>query len=88
MTKTTSVSLQDGWLQRRGGGAGGSLWPGCWRGVRCGGETCELMKVDVLTCVALAAASLVAMVTGGRSSGRRKHKEVFIGENSKFKFGG
>ncbi|KAG7231328.1 hypothetical protein INR49_012168 [Caranx melampygus] len=46
------------------------------------------MKVDVLTCMALATASLVATVTGGRSSGRRKHKEVFIGENSKFKFGG
>ena len=46
------------------------------------------MKVDVLTCLALAVASFVAMVTGGRSSGRRKHKEVFLGENSKFKFGG
>lgn len=46
------------------------------------------MKVDVLTCLALAVASLVAMVTAGRSSGRRKHKEVFLGENSKFTFGG
>lgn len=46
------------------------------------------MKVDALTCLALALASLVAMVTCGRSSGRKKHKEVFIGENSKFKFGG
>lgn len=46
------------------------------------------MKLDVLTCLALAAASLVAIVTGGRNSGRRKHKEVFLGENSKFKFGG
>ncbi|TKS87385.1 Gamma-aminobutyric acid receptor subunit rho-3 GABA(A) receptor subunit rho-3 GABA(C) receptor [Collichthys lucidus] len=48
------------------------------------------MKVDVLTCLALAVAvaSLVAMVTCGRSSGRKKHKEVFLGENSKFKFGG
>ncbi|XP_057680369.1 gamma-aminobutyric acid receptor alpha-like isoform X3 [Corythoichthys intestinalis] len=45
------------------------------------------MKVDVLTC--LTAASLVAAVTGGgRGSGRRRHKEVFLGENSKFKFGG
>lgn len=46
------------------------------------------MKLEVLTCLALAAASLVTIVTGGRSSGRRKHKEVFLGENSKFKFGG
>ncbi|XP_077410279.1 uncharacterized protein LOC144040188 isoform X2 [Vanacampus margaritifer] len=46
------------------------------------------MKVDVLTCLTVAVASLVAMVTGGRSSGRRRHKEVFLGENSKFKFGG
>ncbi|KAM7369614.1 hypothetical protein PAMP_010924 [Pampus punctatissimus] len=46
------------------------------------------MLVDVLTCLALATASFVAMVTGGRSSGRRKHKEVFLGENSKFTFGG
>lgn len=46
------------------------------------------MKVDVLTCLTLAATSLVATVTGGRGSGRRKHKEVFLGENSKFKFGG
>lgn len=46
------------------------------------------MKPAALTCLALAAASLVAMVTGGRHSGRRKHKEVFLGENSKFKFGG
>lgn len=46
------------------------------------------MKLEVLTCLVLAAASLVAIVTGGRSSGRRKHKEVFLGENSKFKFGG
>lgn len=46
------------------------------------------MKPAALTCLALAAASLVAMVTGGRNSGRRKHKEVFLGENSKFKFGG
>lgn len=46
------------------------------------------MKADALTCLALAAASLVATVTGGRNSGRRKHKEVFLGENSKFKFGG
>lgn len=46
------------------------------------------MRVELLTCLALAAASLVAMVTGSRNSGRRKHKEVFLGENSKFKFGG
>lgn len=46
------------------------------------------MKADVLTYLALAAASFVATVTGGRSSSRRKHKEVFLGENSKFKFGG
>lgn len=46
------------------------------------------MKLEVLTCLVLATASLVAIVTGGRSSGRRKHKEVFLGENSKFKFGG
>uniref|UniRef100_A0A3Q4M8J6 GABA(C) receptor n=1 Tax=Neolamprologus brichardi TaxID=32507 RepID=A0A3Q4M8J6_NEOBR len=46
------------------------------------------MKVDVLTYLALAAVSFVAMVTGGRSSSRRKHKDVFLGENSKFKFGG
>ncbi|KAI4806670.1 hypothetical protein KUCAC02_017485 [Chaenocephalus aceratus] len=46
------------------------------------------MKLDVLTCLALAAASLVSMVTAGRNSGRRKNKEVFLGENSKFKFGG
>ncbi|XP_078147485.1 gamma-aminobutyric acid receptor subunit rho-3 [Centroberyx gerrardi] len=51
------------------------------------------MKPEALTwrplCLALAVAGLVAMVTGGRAgSGRRKHKEVFLGENSKFKFGG
>lgn len=46
------------------------------------------MRVDVLTCMAVAMASLVAMATGGRNSGRRKNKEVFLGENSKFKFGG
>ncbi|XP_061522347.1 uncharacterized protein LOC133396475 isoform X2 [Phycodurus eques] len=46
------------------------------------------MKVDALTCLTVAAAGLVAMATGGRSSGRRRHKEVFLGENSKFKFGG
>lgn len=46
------------------------------------------MKVDVLTCLALAVVSHVVTVSGGRSSGRRKHKEVFLGENSKFKFGG
>ncbi|KAI9519477.1 hypothetical protein NQZ68_027658 [Dissostichus eleginoides] len=46
------------------------------------------MKLDVLTCLTLAAASLVSMVTAGRNSGRRKNKEVFLGENSKFKFGG
>ena len=47
------------------------------------------MKADVLTCLALAAAaSLVAVVTGGRGSGRRRHKEVFLGEKSKFQFGG
>lgn len=46
------------------------------------------MKVGVLMCLVLSVASLVAMVTSGRSSGRRRHKEVFLGENSKFKFGG
>lgn len=54
------------------------LWQGnLWR-----------MKVDILTYLALAAVSFVAMVTGGRSSSRRKHKDIFLGENSKFKFGG
>uniref|UniRef100_A0A3B4FMX4 GABA(C) receptor n=1 Tax=Pundamilia nyererei TaxID=303518 RepID=A0A3B4FMX4_9CICH len=48
----------------------------------------SLAMVDVLTYLALAAVSFVAMVTGGRSSSRRKHKDVFLGENSKFKFGG
>ncbi|CAL8311275.1 unnamed protein product [Merluccius merluccius] len=41
-------------------------------------------------CLALCLASLAAVVTGGgggRNSGRRKNKEVFLGEN-KFKFGG
>ncbi|TDG97581.1 hypothetical protein EPR50_G00227140 [Perca flavescens] len=46
------------------------------------------MKADVLTCLALAAASLFAVVTCGRGSGRRRHKEVFLGEKSKFQFGG
>ncbi|PWA17987.1 hypothetical protein CCH79_00003940 [Gambusia affinis] len=46
------------------------------------------MKADVLACLALTAASFVATTTGGRSSNRRRHKEVFLGENSKFKFGG
>ncbi|XP_061660582.1 uncharacterized protein LOC133492433 isoform X7 [Syngnathoides biaculeatus] len=48
------------------------------------------MKADALTCLTLAAAAagLVAVASGGRSSGRRRHKEVFLGENSKFKFGG
>ncbi|XP_015258860.1 PREDICTED: gamma-aminobutyric acid receptor subunit rho-3-like, partial [Cyprinodon variegatus] len=46
------------------------------------------MKVDVLTCLTLIAAGFVAMVTCGRSSNRRRQKEVFLGENSKFKFGG
>ncbi|TNN21859.1 hypothetical protein EYF80_068028 [Liparis tanakae] len=47
------------------------------------------MKVDLLTCLALAAAGLVAVAIGGRSSGRRRHQEVFLlGENRKFKFGG
>ncbi|KAM9331759.1 gamma-aminobutyric acid receptor subunit rho-3-like [Pholidichthys leucotaenia] len=46
------------------------------------------MKVDLLAYVALAVSGFVSMVTGGRSSSRRKHKEVFVGENSKFKFGG
>lgn len=77
----TSVSQQD-W-PRPGGEMVGMLelcllWQGnLWR-----------MKVDVLTYLALAAVSFVAMVTGGRSSSRRKHKDVFLGENSKFKFGG
>uniref|UniRef100_A0A3Q3JXI8 Gamma-aminobutyric acid (GABA) A receptor, rho 3b n=1 Tax=Monopterus albus TaxID=43700 RepID=A0A3Q3JXI8_MONAL len=39
------------------------------------------IKVETLTCLALFAAILVAMVTGSRSSGCRKHKEVFLGEN-------
>ncbi|XP_054606977.2 gamma-aminobutyric acid receptor subunit rho-3 isoform X1 [Nothobranchius furzeri] len=43
------------------------------------------MKVDALTCLALV--TFVAVVTDGRSS-RRRHKEVFLGENSRFKFGG
>ncbi|TNM96412.1 hypothetical protein fugu_016073 [Takifugu bimaculatus] len=46
------------------------------------------MKLGAVTCLVLAAASVVAMVTGGRNSGRRKQKEVFLEENSKFKFGG
>lgn len=46
-----------------------------------------IMKLGTLTCLALTTASLVAIVTGGRNSGRRKHKEIFLGENSKFKFG-
>ncbi|XP_075905189.1 gamma-aminobutyric acid receptor subunit rho-3-like isoform X3 [Nelusetta ayraudi] len=48
------------------------------------------MKLQLLTCLALAAAGLVGTASGGggRGSGRRKHKEVFLGENSKFKFGG
>uniref|UniRef100_A0A3Q3FUG3 GABA(C) receptor n=1 Tax=Labrus bergylta TaxID=56723 RepID=A0A3Q3FUG3_9LABR len=46
------------------------------------------MRVDMLTFLALATASLFIIVMGGRSSGRRKNKEVFLGENSKFKFGG
>ncbi|XP_034036452.1 gamma-aminobutyric acid receptor subunit rho-3-like [Thalassophryne amazonica] len=50
------------------------------------------MKMEVLTwhplCFALATASLVTVVISGRHSGRRKHKEVFLGEKSKFKFGG
>ncbi|XP_061569071.1 gamma-aminobutyric acid receptor subunit rho-3-like [Cololabis saira] len=46
------------------------------------------MKVDLLIGLALAAASLVAMATATRSPGRRKHKEVFLGESSKFNFGG
>lgn len=45
------------------------------------------MKVVVLTCLTLAVVSFVAMVTGGRSSSRRRNKEVLLGENSKFKFG-
>lgn len=48
------------------------------------------MKLPLLTCLAVAVVGLVGMATGGggRGSGRRKHKEVFLGENSKFKFGG
>lgn len=46
------------------------------------------MKLELLTCLALTAAGLVGTVSSGRNSGRRKHKEVFLGENSKFKFGG
>ncbi|CAF98744.1 unnamed protein product [Tetraodon nigroviridis] len=46
------------------------------------------MKPGAVACLLLAAASLVAMVTGGRNSGRRKQKEVFLEENSRFKFGG
>lgn len=46
------------------------------------------MKLGAVTCLLLAAASVVAMVTAGRNSGRRKQKEVFLEENSKFKFGG
>lgn len=46
------------------------------------------MKVDAMSCLALAVASFVAIATAGRSTSRRKHKEVFLGEKSKFKFGG
>ncbi|XP_035475725.1 gamma-aminobutyric acid receptor subunit rho-3 isoform X1 [Scophthalmus maximus] len=48
------------------------------------------MRTAALTCLALAAAvaGLVATATGARSAGRRRHKEVFLGGNSKFKFGG
>ncbi|XP_056290633.1 gamma-aminobutyric acid receptor subunit rho-3 [Pseudoliparis swirei] len=47
------------------------------------------MKVDLLTCLALAATGLVAVATSGRSSGRWRHQEVFLlGENRKFMFGG
>lgn len=44
------------------------------------------MGLGALTCLVLAAA--VATATGGRNSGRRKQKEVFLEENSKFTFGG
>ncbi|XP_029384754.1 gamma-aminobutyric acid receptor subunit rho-3-like [Echeneis naucrates] len=46
------------------------------------------MKADSLTCLALTVAGLLATAAAGRGSGRRKHKEVFLQENSKFKFGG
>lgn len=46
------------------------------------------MKPGAPACLLLAAASVVATVTAGRSSGRRKQKEVFLEENSRFKFGG
>ncbi|XP_077480231.1 uncharacterized protein LOC144091621 isoform X2 [Stigmatopora argus] len=45
------------------------------------------MKVALLTCLT-AAALVAAVVGGGRGSGRRRQKEVFLGEKSKFKFGG
>lgn len=46
------------------------------------------MKLEAVTCLALVATSLIAMVTSSRKFGRRKHKEVFLEENSRFKFGG
>ncbi|XP_053715122.1 gamma-aminobutyric acid receptor subunit rho-3 [Synchiropus splendidus] len=45
-----------------------------------------IMAVDLLTLLALAV--LLALVVGGRHSGRRRHQELTLGEKSTFRFGG